>query len=66
MSVKPANINWITEVEDPLQIAAFDLVGTLSHPERGTYGNSLRVTLVAAIDGAEPLKIVHTHISPVQ
>ena len=66
MAVQPVNINWMTETEDSLQIVGFDLVGTLTHPERGTYNNNLRVTLVANAEGTGPLKIMHSHISPLR
>ena len=64
MSLRPVNITWMTETEDYLQIVGFDLVGTLSHPDRGTSDNNLRVTLIAYSVGNEPLKITHSHISP--
>ena len=66
MAVEPVNVNWMTEAENNLQIVGFDLVGTLTHPEHGTYSNSLRVTLVANAEGTGPLKIMHSHISPLR
>ena len=66
MSVQPASVTWASQPQDRTQSASFDLIGTLSHPERGTNSNNLRVTLVAirGLDGT--LKIRHSHLSPMR
>lgn len=64
MSVQPASVTWTSQPQDRTQIVSFDLLGTLSHPERGTNSNNLRVTLVASLGDDETLKIRHSHISP--